>query len=749
MSAEVTTSAKRAMTPDEVPEKKLRSDEDTRKVVKENEVGITSYINRGNTGFLGTIKQLYSDFQVNEIGLNGKVVHLTDDGLNLGKSKRERRLEQRAQERKELENKTPEEIEAIKQAKKLEDEKLKAEAEAKPKYELSEENKAKLLELITETELEQIKELFTTGNNMETTTTFTDKDTRTKLHQLLRNSFQGKLESVTSDGNTIKIAIAKKNSRGARPHPQDSISHVDANGVINYGLGPFKPYLHFTVFKENRETMEVANTIAKFLRLPNRSVKFAGTKDRRGATAQMFSIQRAKVVRVNALNNALKGSVLGCFSYQDQPLGLGDLKGNEFTITLRNVRNAEGTHENIEEIVKQCFDSLKTKGFINYYGMQRFGSFSISTHALGILILKSDWKAAAELILSEQDIVAPDSVEARRIWAETKNPSLTLKKMPRRFSAEHSILTVLDKEKLDEDEGYSQLSYFKAIMSIPKNLKIMYAHAYQSYIWNLVASKRIDLFGLELQVGDLVYDSEVPAPIKDEEDDFEEDVAVNREVKVKALTQEDIDSNKYTIYDVVLPSPGYKIKYPENEQLKQVYIEAMAQDGLDPFDMKRKVIEFSLAGSYRHLVSRPENLTYELVKYSEDVPLMKTDLEILTERKQRKEQREKEEADKTSEKEEADKTSEKEEADKTNEKEEAVKINEKEEADKTQNVEENLKTEAIEEIPFTEEDRHIPQEGGDKIAVILKMQLGVSTYATMALREFMKADTSRFGNAMK
>ncbi|ODV82438.1 tRNA pseudouridine synthase D [Suhomyces tanzawaensis NRRL Y-17324] len=663
---------------------KLDQRERALKVVQESQVGITSYINENNRsdgGFIGSIKQLYADFQVNEIDMDGKVVHLEDEGLDLGKSKKERRAEKREQEKAETEDMSPEELEAYKEKKRVEEEAKKAEEEAKPKYTLSDEDRKELLTLISENELAQVEQLYTTGNNMQTTTVFNDKQVRGKLHQLFRSAFQGTLDTITSPENHFNIALAKKGQGRHKTNPQESMHHVDENGVVNYGLGPFKPYLHFTVYKENRETMEVASTISKLLRFPPKAINFAGTKDRRGVTCQRFSIHRGKVVRVSSLNKALKGSTLGGFSYEDRPLGLGDLKGNEFVITIRDLQ-AVRSEDNVEQVVAECFDSLKEKGFINYYGMQRFGSFSISTHVLGVHVLKEDWKSVVELILSEQEVVAPDSVEARRIWAETSNPTLTLKKMPHRFSAESSILKVLEKEQLNEDEEYGSNSYFKAIMAIPKNLRIMYGHAYQSYVWNMVATKRIELFGLELQVGDLVVD-DTPA-VKDE--DFEEDVAISRDTKVKPLTQEDIDSGKYSIYDVVLPGPGYKIQYPTNETLRQVYVDTMAKDGLDPFKMSRRVKEFSLAGSYRNLMSKPEHLSYELVRYSGDeVPLVRTDMEIL---KQKKEG-----------------------------------------------------VEAPGRIINTSPD-------GEKLAIVLSMQLGVSSYATMALREFMKADTARFSQAM-
>lgn len=404
------------------PSKKLKLDQQIRatKVVQENEVGITQYINEANRtggGFFGTIKQRYSDFLVNEIDLNGQVVRLLDEGVNLGKTRKEKKLEKRQLERADLQNKTSEEIEQIKEAKKAEEEAKNTEEDSQSKYDLTDENRAALLELITDDELKQIEKLFTTGSNMETKTSFPEKQTRGKLHQLLRESFQGKLESVTSAENTFRIALAKNSKNPRRKNPQESINHVDENGAVNYGLGPFKYFLHFTVYKENRETMEVASTISKFLRIPSKSIRYAGTKDRRGITCQRFCIHRGKVARVSSLNKGLKNAVLGGFAYEDKSLGLGDLNGNEFVITIRDIKSFN-PEENVEDVVSKCFTSLKDKGYINYYGMQRFGTFSISTHVLGIFILKEDWKGAVELILSEQEIVAPDSIEARRIWAE-------------------------------------------------------------------------------------------------------------------------------------------------------------------------------------------------------------------------------------------------------------------------------------------------------------------------------------------
>lgn len=62
---------------------------------------------------------------------------------------------------------------------------------------------------------------------------------------------------------------------------------------------------------------------------------------------------------------------------------------------------------------------------------------------------------------------------------------------------------------------------------------------------------------------------------------------VSRAPKARALTEQDIASKKYSIFDVVLPLPGYSIIYPEGA-LGDRYKEIMKEDGLDWTNLFRK-----------------------------------------------------------------------------------------------------------------------------------------------------------------
>lgn len=163
----------------------------------------------------------------------------------------------------------------------------------------------------------------------------------------------------------------------------------------------------------------------------------------------------------------------------------------------------------------------------------------------------------------------------------------------------------------------------------------MYVHAYQSYVWNVATSARIRLSRTDVLEGDLVVmdaNSSVGESVLEDPDSGHEFSLLDGERKervvVKALSAEDVAAKKYTIYDIVLPTPGYDVIYPERAEPRQAYVETMAIDGLDPFDMRRVVREVSMGGHYRRILHRPDDVQYTILRYSGKDTLLDTDEEF-------------------------------------------------------------------------------------------------------------------------
>lgn len=166
----------------------------------------------------------------------------------------------------------------------------------------------------------------------------------------------------------------------------------------------------------------------------------------------------------------------------------------------------------------------------------------------------------------------------------------------------------------------NETGYANALRKIPRNMLLLYIHAYQSLIWNKVASRRIKEYGLKLIPGDLVYnennnvDEILDAVEVDEEDDEQPKESYFKQ-KVHQLSEEDIASGKYTIFDVVLPQPGFDITYPGNEVGKW-YEEYLTESELTSEKLKNNVKTFSLPGAYRKVLVKPGNMTWEFKTYS-------------------------------------------------------------------------------------------------------------------------------------
>ncbi|CAG7933150.1 unnamed protein product [Penicillium olsonii] len=671
--------------------------------LKENEVGITEFVSNDTEGFSGILKKRYTDFAVNEITTTGEVVHLRNTRAPHSNNSKP---EEPAAPAAEAIAKPTESTEAAP-----------AKTEEPAEFKVSEEDHALLVEYFGAQNATDIIALHQKAMSKpksrpsefgQVSVLVSDRDLRTKIHQAIRRIFKSQLESTTdSEGMMGILAAANRFKRDPGSGRGNGRSNNNRTNWEELG----GQYLHFTLYKENKDTMEVVSFIARSLKMNPKSFQFAGTKDRRGVTAQRVCATRVLAERLARLNPTLRNAMVGDFEYRKQGLELGDLEGNEFVITLRELsipsvdtKDPKAAITKASEVVGTALKNLRERGYFNYYGLQRFGTFSTRTDTVGVKMLQENFKGACEAILhygpeslqaamegdsNNANISSDDKARAMAInMFQTGGPRIVneaLQKLPRKFSAEQNLIRHLGKSRND---------YLGALQTIPRNLRLMYVHAHQSLIWNYAASERWRLYGDKVVAGDLVIvqehrdKEENSAEIANETVDADgeiiivpqgEDSAVAAEdmfTRARALTAEEAASGKYNVFDIVLPQPGYDIIYPENE-MKDFYTRFMASEqggNLDPSKMRRSWKDISLSGSYRKVFSRMmgDNYSFDVKMYTQDdEQFVPTDLDNL---KQKKEEKETATAETT----------------------------------------------------------------GDKMAVVLKFQLGSSQYATMALRELTK-----------
>lgn len=152
-------------------------------------------------------------------------------------------------------------------------------------------------------------------------------------------------------------------------------------------------YCYFLLHKVNMDTMDALNRLAASLRIRPDNFSYAGTKDRRAWTTQWVSLKKVDPRDILRVGRTLHGVYVGNFKYAKDSLKLGMLHGNQFRIALRNVH---GSYEEIE----RAMTSLRDNGFINYYGLQRFGTVTaIPTHDIGKRLLQGNCNSPISLLI--------------------------------------------------------------------------------------------------------------------------------------------------------------------------------------------------------------------------------------------------------------------------------------------------------------------------------------------------------------
>ena len=111
----------------------------------------------------------------------------------------------------------------------------------------------------------------------------TDKEQRTQAHKSLRRLFPNLLESVMEEDQSIRIkATPPAERKGKKKNKGGNRDRGDAETGRQRGQPGWEElggeYLHFSLYKENKDTMEVVGFLGSKLNCGPKGFGFAGTK---------------------------------------------------------------------------------------------------------------------------------------------------------------------------------------------------------------------------------------------------------------------------------------------------------------------------------------------------------------------------------------------------------------------------------------------------------------------------------------
>ena len=265
------------------------------------------------------------------------------------------------------------------------------------------------------------------------------------------------------------------------------------------------PKGRFTVAKitlTNWETNRFCNNLAKRLSISRNRIFFAGTKDKRAVTSQLFVID-APQFRVEEIE--MNDVVIEVLGRTHQKIGFGNHRGNRFTVVVRGCAfedgrpmNEQEALEEVERIRAEMQNKLGTGRFPNWIGPQRFGSGRSVTAEVGRFVVQQQWAEAVHTYISKEgEHESPDVATFRKHIRENGITKEGLALAPEWLGYERRMTEHL----LDNSEDY-----VGAFRKLPNNLQLMTIHALQSVVFNRSLRHRL-ANGISItkpEAGDLV-----------------------------------------------------------------------------------------------------------------------------------------------------------------------------------------------------------------------------------------------------
>jgi len=337
-----------------------------------------------------------------------------------------------------------------------------------------------------------------------------------KLGKSVRCRFTSTSIKVSLDHNAFTKGWEKWITRLRRRKATTATASTTSSGASATPTNLTPLCLLLVLEKRNIEHHNARKTISSFLSLPaddNQST--AGMKDTKALTTQYITISghrqflidtANKIASANSVNgyrnmcgNDTKHHVyLNPVSYRPV-LSIGDLTGNNFKITMRDLTQGS-THGVTASAITSLATRLCDHGYVNYYGEQRMGDAGTletsggASHRIGREILRGKFAEAVDLIMHGRKIITGVEVRDKDdSWSRMRSCYRSgdirgafryLQEIRHaKNSVEFGVLSHLLNKAADYEGAVKTGLQFTQYN--------VYIRAYQSWLWNVAVGEKV------------------------------------------------------------------------------------------------------------------------------------------------------------------------------------------------------------------------------------------------------------------
>ena len=354
-------------------------------------------------------------------------------------------------------------------------------------------------------------------------------------------------------------------------------------------------YTTFILQKNNKDTFEAINLLSRALKVPSNKFSYSGLKDKRSISLQKIAIKGDYGEAL--LNLRIPDISISNIRYSSKPIRIGSNKGNYFIITIRDIEKKADFKENAGKIL----DLISNYGFLNYYGLQRFGTFRPNSHLIGQYILKGAFKKVFnEFVLQLYSSESESSQKVRKELRNSKDFQWAYKNFPISLNYERMMIQHL----IDHPEDFQG-----STNRLPKSLIRLLISSFQSYLFNRLISLRVKrgYSVFEPVKGDLISIL----------DDINGDLTQVTYIYGNGYDEYLLKALKMNRGAIVAPLIGYDTDLKKFAFFENLFIDLLKEEDFDASIFNSNFFrEFEFKGAFRAIMNKPSGL--QIIDLSED-----------------------------------------------------------------------------------------------------------------------------------